>query len=102
MRPTTAQRRDGHHSMITMQWGPVRRALTQSAQVEAATLRVLVERHTGFDPTRLPQGPGHPGDPQRWADDVYSARHGSSRLARVRYVARSASVGGRRAARAAG
>ncbi len=54
----TPHRRDGHHPIIEMQCGPVRHALARSAQVEAATPRVLLERHTAFDPSSLPNEPG--------------------------------------------
>ena len=35
----TPRRRDGHHPIITMQCGPVRRTLTRSEQIETATRR---------------------------------------------------------------
>jgi superfamily II DNA or RNA helicase len=54
----TAQRRDGHHPILSMQCGPVRHVLTLSAQIETGTRRVLLERRTRFDPTGLPTDPG--------------------------------------------
>ena len=54
----TPLRRDGHHPIIEMQCGPVRHTITKTTQVETATRRILVERHTSFDPTQLPNDPG--------------------------------------------
>ncbi len=54
----TPRRRDGHHPILTMQCGPIRHALTHSAQLETGTRRVLLERRTRFDPARLPTEPG--------------------------------------------
>jgi superfamily II DNA or RNA helicase len=54
----TPIRRDGHHPIIEMQCGPVRHTITNTTQVETATRRILVERHTSFDPTQLPNDPG--------------------------------------------
>ncbi|MHB1569953.1 MAG: hypothetical protein ACYC0H_12185 [Solirubrobacteraceae bacterium] len=54
----TPQRRDGHHPILSMQCGPVRHVLTLSAQIETATRRVLLERRTRFDASRLPTDPG--------------------------------------------
>jgi superfamily II DNA or RNA helicase len=36
----------------------VRHTITNATQVETATRRILVERHTSFDPTQLPNDPG--------------------------------------------
>jgi superfamily II DNA or RNA helicase len=54
----TPQRRDGHHPILSMQCGPVRHILTLSEQIETATRRVLLERRTRFDASRLPTDPG--------------------------------------------
>ena len=54
----TPQRRDGHHPIATMQCGPVRHTLRSSERVEGAARRLVLERHTEFDPATLPNEPG--------------------------------------------
>jgi superfamily II DNA or RNA helicase len=76
----TPRRRDGHHPIIAMQCGPVRRTLTRTHATETGVRRVLLERRTGFDPAVLPTDPGiqeilgaiasDPGRTKRIAADV--------------------------------
>lgn len=53
----TPVRRDGHHPIIAVQCGPVRHTLTGSERIEVAARRVLIERHTAYDPAKLPNEP---------------------------------------------
>jgi superfamily II DNA or RNA helicase len=54
----TPRRRDGHHPIIAMQCGPTRHVIAAATSTEAAARRVVVERHTNFDPSVLPNDPG--------------------------------------------
>ncbi len=53
----TPTRRDGLHPIITMQCGPVRHTLTSTERIEGAARRLILERHTDFDPATLPHEP---------------------------------------------
>jgi hypothetical protein len=52
----TPYRRDGHQPIITMQCGPVRHSISSpSVRTAHALERRVIRRHTGFDPSVLPQ-----------------------------------------------